>query len=137
MGGGAVERSRDWLAQARGDLALARYAFSGGFYDWTVFAAQQAAEKAVKGALQSRGAEVWGHSVATLLRALAAQVPVPDELVDAALELDKGYIAARYPDVHPSGAPRELYTRTEAERALAYGERIVEFCARLVAGADA
>jgi len=132
-----MERSRDWLEQAEGDLALARHACSGGFYDWTVFAAQQAAEKAVKGALQRKGAEAWGHSVAALLRALAAQVPVPEDLIEAALELDKGYIAARYPDVHPIGAPRELYTRSEAERALAHAQRIVEFCAGIVAGTDA
>jgi HEPN domain-containing protein len=132
-----MERSRDWLEQAQGDLALARHAFAGGFYDWTVFAAQQAAEKAVKGALQWKGAEAWGHSAAALLRALAARVPVPDDLVEAALELDKGYIAARYPDVHPSGAPRELYTRSEAERALAHAQRIVEFCARVMARTDA
>jgi HEPN domain-containing protein len=132
-----VERSRDWLEQAAGDLALARHAFAGGFFDWTVFAAQQAAEKAVKAALQRLGAEAWGHAVAGLLRALAERLPVPDELIAAALELDKGYIAARYPDAHPAGAPRILYTRAEAERALAHAERILDFCARLVARLDA
>ncbi len=128
-----MERSRDWLEQAEGDLVLARYAFAGGFFDWTVFAAQQAAEKAAKAALQRLGAEAWGHAVAGLLRALAERLPVPDELIAAALELDKGYIAARYPDAHPAGAPRILYTRVEAERALAHAERILDFCARLVA----
>ncbi|MCS7051161.1 MAG: HEPN domain-containing protein [Thermomicrobium sp.] len=113
-----MERSRDWLEHARGDLALARHALTGVFFEWTVFAAQQAAEKAANAALQSLGAEAWGHAVAALLRALSERRTVPPALLEAALELDKGDIAARSPDAHPVGAPRQLYTRHEAERAL-------------------
>ena len=35
---------------------------------------------------------------------------------DLAKELDKAYIPTRYPNVHPEGAPYELYTKEEAER---------------------
>lgn len=131
-----MERSADWLAQAQADLAAARLMFNNGFHEWACFAAQQAAEKAAKAALQRGGSDAWGHSVATLLLALRDLAVVPDPLVDAALELDKAYIGTRYPDVHPVGAPHALYTRGEAERCLNYAERIVEFCAHLVAALD-
>lgn len=131
-----MERSADWLAQAQADLAAARLMFNNGFHEWACFAAQQAAEKAATAALQRGGRDAWGHSVATLLLALRDLAVVPDLLVDAALELDKAYIGTRYPDVHPVGAPHALYTRGEAERCLNYAERIVEFCAHLVAALD-
>ncbi|HUX88076.1 MAG TPA: HEPN domain-containing protein [Chloroflexota bacterium] len=123
-----MERSADWLNQAQGDLAHAKNDLADGFYDWSCFSAQQAAEKAVKAVLYRKSGEAWGHSVADLLGALGAGMPVPPDLVDVGLELDKVYIAARYPDAHPSGAPRNRYTRTEAQRLVAYAERIIQFC---------
>ncbi len=128
-----MERSADWLAQAQADLAAARHMLSAGFHEWTCFAAQQAAGKAAKAALQRAGRDAWGHSVAALLLGLRDLTAVPEPLVDAALELDKTYIGTRYPDVHPAGAPHALYTRGEAERCLGHAERIVGFCANLVA----
>lgn len=92
------------------------------------FSAQQSAEKAVKAVLYRRGAEAWGHSVAGLLAALDESIPVADELREAALQLDKAYIASRYPDAHPSGSPSTRYTRKEAERMVAYAGEIVRFC---------
>jgi HEPN domain-containing protein len=44
------------------------------------------------------------------------------------LELDRAYIAARYPDAHPSGSPRRRYGRAEAERMVAHAEHVVQFC---------
>lgn len=130
---GAVERSRDWIAQARGDLAHARHDLDAGFHDWACFSAQQAAEKAVKAVLQRLGAEAWGHSVADLLGELASGVKLQPALMDLALELDKAYIAARYPNAHPAGAPKDRYTGKEAERLVGYAQDIVGFCEGLLA----
>ena len=116
------------MFQAQGDLEHARVAMDHGFHDWAAFSAQQAAEKAAKAVLNRLGAEAWGHSVTDLLDALSGAVALPRELPDMARELDKAYITSRYPDALPSGSPRSLYTRLEAERHVGYAERIVEFC---------
>jgi HEPN domain-containing protein len=127
-----VERSADWMDQAQGDLEHARADLTHGFYDWACFSAQQAAEKAVKAVLHRLGLEAWGHSVADLLAELDTHHVIPSELQEAALELDKAYIASRYPDVHQSGSPRRRYTRREAERMVGYAGEIVRFCADLL-----
>jgi HEPN domain-containing protein len=127
-----MERSADWMDQAQGDLEHARNDVKGGFYDWACFSSQQAAEKAIKAALQAKGQEAWGHSAADLLRALSKSETMPAELIDAALELDKAYIPSRYPNAHPSGSPRFRYTKAEAERMIHNAEKIIEYCKGLL-----
>jgi HEPN domain-containing protein len=124
------------MDQARGDPQHARSDVQGAFYDWACFSAQQAAEKAVKALFQSMGAVVWGHSVADLLEELAQRQAVPEDIRDAALELDKAYIPSRYPDAHPSGSPRRRDIRVEAERLVEYAARVVKFCAGLLSTLD-
>jgi len=127
-----VERSRDWLDQAEGDLEHAKNDLKCGFYDWACFSAQQSAEKAVKAVLQKLGAEAWGHSVYDLLLSLRGRFEVGEELLEYALELDKAYIPTRYPNAHPSSSPRRRYTRREAERLIEYAEKIFRFCEGLL-----
>ncbi len=127
-----VERSRDWLDQAEGDLEHAKNDLRSGFYDWACFSAQQSAEKAVKAVLQKLGAEAWGHSVYDLLAGLREKINVEERMLDYALELDKAYIPTRYPNAHPSLSPRRRYTRSEAERLIGYAEVILNFCKDLL-----
>ena len=127
-----VERSRDWLDQAEGDLEHAKNDLRAGFYDWACFSAQQSAEKAVKAVFQRLGAEAWGHSVYDLLLSLKERIEVDEELLEYALELDKTYIPARYPNAHPSSSPRRRYTRREAERLIEYAEKIFKFCENIL-----
>jgi len=127
-----VERSKDWIDQAEGDLEHAEHDLKGGFYDWACFSAQQSAEKAVKAVLQKLGAEAWGHSVYDLLIELKKNFTIPDDILNSALELDKAYIPTRYPNVHPSGSPRRRYTRQEAERMVQHAKKILEFCKSLL-----
>jgi HEPN domain-containing protein len=127
-----MERSKDWLDEAQGDLDHARNDLKGGFYNWACFSAQQAAEKATKAVFQKMGAEAWGHSVADLLKELAKTHALPDGLLDAALELDKAYIPTRYPNAHPSGSPRSRYTSQEATRLITYAAKVVDFCSDLL-----
>lgn len=84
--------------------------------------------ESVKAVFQKLGGEAWGHSVADLLDALADTHAVPEALRDAALELDKAYIPTRYPDAHPSGSPRQRYTKAEARRLIDHAQQIIRFC---------
>ncbi|GAA6756585.1 HEPN domain-containing protein [Thermus thalpophilus] len=131
-----VERSRDFLLQAKRDLEQARLSLEGGFYEWAAFAAQQGAEKAVKAVFQRLGAVAWGHSVTALLEELQTHHPVPESLLDGASELDKAYIPSCYPDALPQGAPFERYRRPEAQRLLAHAEAIYAFCEGLLSQMD-
>jgi HEPN domain-containing protein len=128
-----MERSADWMDQARGDLDHARHDIAAEFYDWACFSAQQSAEKSVKAVLQKRGLEAWGHSVADLLRALASEMgTVSPDILDRAHELDKAYIPTRYPDAHATGSPRRQYTKPEATRLVNHADEILRFCEGLL-----
>lgn len=120
------------MDQAEGDLNHAQSDLERGFYEWSCFSSQQSAEKAVKAVFQKLGAEAWGHSVSDLLQELSKKHDVSRELVDGALELDKAYIPARYPNAHPSGSPRTRYIEGEARRLLTHAEKIVTFCKSLL-----
>lgn len=122
-----MERSDDWLSEAKGDLEHGKHDKESGFYNWACFSAQQAGEKALKAVFQKLGAEAWGHSVEDLLKELAKRYEVPEELHDAALELDKAYIPTRYPDAHPTGSAKDRYTEGEAGRLLNHAEKLVQF----------
>jgi len=128
------ERAEDWLSQAERDLEHARHAREAGHHEWACFAAQQAAEEAVKGLFQKLGADAWGHSVFGLLQSLPEQARPPERLYDLARTLDRHYVGTRYPNAHPEGPPYRYYTREDADRALSQAEEIVGFCAGHVSG---
>ncbi len=127
-----AERSRDWLRQADADLRHARNARDAGDYDWSAFAAQQAAEKAIKAVFQRLHLDAWGHVLSVLLANLPGDTQASVALIDAAKELDKHYIPTRYPNGFERGAPTDFYTRREAEQAIGNAEAILEWCRRQV-----
>ena len=122
------ERSLDWLRQAEADLRHARHARDDGDYNWSAFAAHQAAEKAIKAVFQRRHLDAWGHTLSVLLENLRVEGQSPTDLVEAAKELDKHYIPTRYPNGFERGAPVDFYTRREAEQAIANAEALLEWC---------
>ena len=123
-----AERSRDWMTQAERDLRHARNARDDDDHEWACFAAQQAAEKAVKALAVRLGGEPWGHSVTALLSALPESARPAAALIDRGKALDKHYIQPRYPNGFDSGAPGDYYTRAEAEAAIADAEAVLAFC---------
>jgi HEPN domain-containing protein len=125
-----MNRWRDWWEQAARDLRHAEHAVEDADHEWSAFAAQQAAEKALMALIMTRGGEPWGHSITELAEALPADVAAPPDLIEAANRLDKHYIPARYPNGFASGYPGKLYTRGEAEGAIADARTILEFCRR-------
>jgi HEPN domain-containing protein len=125
-----VERRKDWLNQAQRDIAQAEASLRDGFYEWACLAAQQAADKAVKGLIQSVGGEAWGHSVASLMDALPDHVA--SNLREQALELDQAYIPSRYPNAHPAGFPGSTYMRKMAERLIGFARKVLTYCQEAV-----
>ncbi|MBM7581856.1 HEPN domain-containing protein [Caldicoprobacter guelmensis] len=120
-------RAFDWLNQAVKDLNHAVESKDVGHHEWACFAAQQAAEKAVKALHLYLGQEAWGHVVARLLKDLPEEIDIDNRLIEKAKVLDNFYIPARYPDSHPEGAPFEHYGSLQSEEAIKYASEIIEF----------
>lgn len=110
-----MNRYEDWLRQAENDLKWAEHSLAGGFFAQTCFIAQQAGEKALKAWCFFKGFDVVRtHSTFQIVKALGEN----GVLELNARELDIYYISARYPDAFPDGAPFEILTPEQAERAL-------------------
>jgi HEPN domain-containing protein len=120
-------RARDWMSQAVRDLEQAQDSRHAGRHEWACFAAQQAAEKAVKALHLHLGQEAWGHVVARLLAELPSTVALPKGLIDKGRVLDTFYIPPRYPNSHPEGAPFEHYGPLQSDEAISYAREILEF----------
>lgn len=121
-----MNRARDWFAQAERDLDHAKAARDDGAHEWACFAAQQSAEKAVKALHLKCGQEAWGHVIARLL----AELPPSAEaagFIDRGKVLDNFYVATRYANGHPEGAPFEHYGTLQSDQAIRYAGEIVEF----------
>ena len=123
-----MARSDDWLRQAEKDLIHAKESVKIEHYEWSVLAAQQGAEKAVKALYFEIGADPWGHSLLKFLKKLPKSFKVIEELLAAAKYLDKHYVTSRYPNGFASGAPEDYYTKNDAEEAIINAERIFKFC---------
>lgn len=128
-----ANRAKDWFRQAERDLDQARASQRDARHEWACFAAQQAAEKAVKALHLHLRQEAWGHVVATLLADLPEAPPA--ELADKAKVLDNFYVATRYVNGHSAGAPFEHYGSLQSTQAIDYASEILEFARRQMADA--
>ena len=124
-----MERSADWLKQAKRDLEKAELDCKNEYYEWCCFTAQQSAEKAVKAVYQKVNMSIKGHSIVKMLDELrAASVQEPEELLHAARILDRYYTASRYPNGFPEGSPVDFFDEKIAREALDAAHKIVGFC---------
>ena len=69
-----------------------------------------------------------GHSITGILEQLPAAVEVPEEVLDAARDLDQVYITARYPNGFAAGAPADYFTEKTSRRLIGHARTILEFC---------
>lgn len=123
-------RAPDWLRQAEADLEHAEIAMESESFEWSCFASQQGAEKAVKALFYHLHGDPWGHSLLALMQGLAEPIraSVTEELLDSAKALDKHYIPTRYPNGFAEGAPTDYYTKRDAEDSLKHAKSILTFC---------
>ena len=72
------------------------------------------------------GQEAWGHVIARLLAELPASAGAAD-LIERGKVLDNFYVATRYANGHPEGAPFEHYGTLQSDQAIQYAGEILEF----------
>lgn len=128
--------ARRWFRQAEYDLANARYNCEGEFYAVACFQAQQAAEKAYKAFLLSRGERIIpSHSVVELRR---DSEKYEKRFVDlrSTGKLDSFYTPTRYPNALPGGLPAEVYDKSDAEEAISLATEVVETVRSLLGDQD-
>ena len=127
-----MNRSEDWMRQAKRDLERAKLDVQHAFYEWACFTSQQAAEKAVKAAYQALNSSVRGHSIIKMLEGLKEQFEISEDIAHGARILDRYYIEARYPNGFPEGSPFDYFDEKIAEEALNAANEIFGFCEDII-----
>jgi HEPN domain-containing protein len=132
----------EWRFQAVRDLDVAKHLASGGYYEWSAYASQQAAEKAIKAVrhalaidLHDKDKKQFTHNLIELAKPVRelSQALLPVEGVLGALMFHEA--DARYPGVGrgpPYRAPARVYDLVMAYNAALAAEAIVTRCERLV-----
>ncbi|MBA2572165.1 MAG: HEPN domain-containing protein [Gemmatimonadetes bacterium] len=89
---------REWLGRARSNLAQARANTPEVYPEDLCFAAQQAAEKAIKAVMIRHGVRFpYIHDLAALLQLLRGSgLTIPDEVAEA-VQLSRYAVLTRYP----------------------------------------
>ena len=116
-----------WIKQAKHTFNAIKADIQFKNYSWACFKAHQAAEYALKGFLRGTGQPAFGYDLRALTMEVAKYCGSSRDVTEAVLALSKFYIPSRYPDAFPGGAPYEFYTQKDAEEALAYARKIIDW----------
>lgn len=116
-----------WRAEAGGALEAARVQAGASLHNWACFAAEQAAQRAVKAFLHGVGAGPWGHDLVRLGAMLAGVLgdAWPQALDERLRRLSRHYIPARYPDAHPAWPASAHYGAEDARQAIGDAEEVL------------
>ena len=120
-------RALDWLRQADRDFEQALDSRHADRHEWVCFAAQQAAEKAVKALHLHAGQRPRSCVISQLFARLPDTIDVPELLIEKGRVLDNFYVPSRYPNGHSAGAPFEHYGPLQSEVAIQHAREIIEF----------
>ncbi|HDI31477.1 MAG: DNA-binding protein [Thermoprotei archaeon] len=121
--------AKDWYEGALIDLEEACSALAGKRYNWALFAAHQAVEKALKAAyiVIKRSKPPRVHDLTRLINEL--NIGLPDELRIGISELSPYYLIARYPNAGLE-RPWESIDKSTAERLIKVAEEVVKLVGR-------
>lgn len=88
---------KQWLDKSAEDLETAQTLLDTGRYAWCAFLCQQALEKCLKAGYVKEKKRIppYIHKLERLCELL--ELDPPPEILDSIIEIDKYYIAARYP----------------------------------------
>jgi len=121
----------DWLEEARADLRHASQVHRIGSHNWACFAAEQAAEKALKafliGILRKR--PIRTHDLTTLHEQTRRKLKFPSSILNGLAELSAYYTVARYPNAGLN-RPSVSITSTQAKSAIRIAGGIVAIVQR-------
>lgn len=121
---------REWLNRARSNLARARARVPEAYLEDLCFDAQQAVEKAIKALLIARKVPFpYVHDLARLISLLEQAGETIPETVQAAEELTRYAVVARYPGVV------EPVTEDHYQEALKYAEAVLRWAEQRLKGA--
>ena len=116
-----IEEGKRWLDQATRDHEDAKILAEAKSYASSCFYTQQAAEKALKGFLYSKGLRALiTPSILKLLEECSRFDASFMDLVEQGRELDRHYIGSRYPNFYAEGPAYKYYTEEMAERCIKY-----------------
>lgn len=119
----------DWLARARGKLALARIPLpDDGFLEDLCFCAQQAAELAIKAVYQQHGWMFdYVHDLEKLLDGLEQKGLSVPEKVQHADQLSVYAVQTRYPGTYPRVTESKYAEAVKiAEAVVAWAETLIQ-----------
>jgi len=121
------------LGEAEADLRHALMAYRSGSYNWSCFAAEQAAEKAMKAFLLgvTKRRPIHVHDLSVLHRQARNRLTLPVSVSMRLAELSSYYTVARYPN---SGLTRPSIsiTATQAKSAIETARGIVKIVKRQI-----
>ncbi len=119
-----AQTAKRWLANAEDDLRWCEASLTGEVWHGACFSAQQAAEKALKSFLLSRGKEIYKiHDLSALLESCRAIDSSFESLRNDVLPLVDYYLQTRYPDM----GDFMDYTEEKAREALVQARNVVTF----------
>src|SRR5687767_4379088 len=90
------------MAQSQGELSAAQHLLAGGHWAWCCFTCHQAADKALKAALEHFHDGRMGHNLNDLRYGLQTHVTVPVPIQEACTRLNRLYIPMRSLLARPS-----------------------------------
>jgi len=119
-----TETTNRWLLNAEDDIRWCEASLTGGVWHGACFSAQQAAEKALKAFLLSKGKTIHKiHDLGALLELCREIDPSFESIREAVLPLVDYYLQTRYPDM----GDFIDYTEQKSNYALSYAKSIVLF----------
>lgn len=116
---------KQWFKQAREELKMAEYLLKGGYFRGACYHSQQAIEKAIKGALISRGWELEKIHRIKRLTVIAEEYGIPIKLNEDDITFLDSIYRGRYP-AEEGLLPLREPTKKDAERAVKLAGEVYE-----------
>lgn len=119
-----MNKTVNWLDFAEEDLLWAKASLEDKIYRGACFAAQQAAEKALKAYLNAKSVRVFKiHDLVALNQECLKQDSGFEKLEEACNLISPYYLSTRYPDI----AQFEEYSEEQTQEIIEQADKIVEF----------